>query len=867
MINTEDLHKIKKLLKNVKIHIIPYCHADYAWTHPRKWHIKRYNQIISEVLDIMNSNPNYIWMADNIYPMLQPCLSEENERANEFWQRVKEGRIEITNGIMTLIRPTMTGDETFIRNFVLGNESLKLIIPDFKTEVFHNVDVSIGHSQLPQILRLAGYKYYRGWRPQGAMDSKGIPRQFNWIGNDGTSIICSRGTYAGFWQADYMDKKGFSKNDGSLIEFYNIEIKDILEHSVSEHIWIPFGMDDTRPMRDVKDSPVNLDKFMEYFNNETDAKMVYSKASTYFTGLKESELSIYKGILDPCDVGYNISSKGDRGLWFMRILLDRLLLTCETLCSMAVMEGSYYPENDLKELWNNLLLISSHGMEFVFANDYDDIYNLAVSSVSTLKTLIEKAKRNLVDSEPTSDNTGHVIFNTLNWERNNVISLPINNSPIDSFCISDSDGKILNHQILPAKSVVQEKQIHVLVEASIPPLGYTTVNIKLSESHQHKLAPPQKNSITPVEINTGITSVLFNCGAIKGVLGITKISGDDLYLNKICFTELEQTPKDAWLYNNKHGATFNMNPKEWYWEEFGPLRWKYVVTGTVSKHNFRQEIILRKNKSDIDFNLQLDCSGKDSGFYTAVFPADDKTEFMADIPFGIEKRDIINEPYGVVTDISIDNLERLWEGVFYAKSWVSYSVEDIDITLLGINCPRYYWYDPKNKNVSIILNRNYILDDCTDWMKDTHPWFENPGIISFSYSVDIKPLQKNKVYLPIIKKSKEKHNLPEVLQVVRDHMGIGKKLQKTYFDIISENSVISSLYYDKGKFIIRIYNASDSYDNAKIYSAKKILACKITDFHQNENRNNQSLSFKNDNCLQIKTAPWEITTFVLELQI
>ncbi|MCK5759210.1 MAG: hypothetical protein KAH14_08955, partial [Clostridiales bacterium] len=513
---SRDLFKIKELLKNVKIHIIPYCHADYAWTHPRKWHIDRYKQIIDEVLDVIKTNNDYYWMADNIYPMLQPCLSEECNIYDEFWQRVNEGRIEITNGIMTLIRPTMTGDETFIRNIVLGKEYLKSIIPGFSTEIFHNVDVSIGHSQLPQILILGGYKFYRGWRPQGAMDKKEIPRQFYWEGLDGTSIICSRGTYAGFWQADYMEKVNFSDNDGSLIAFYNTEIKDILEHSISEHIWVPFGMDDTRPMRDAKDIPVNLDKFMEYFREETDSSVSYSTATNYFTGLVESELPVHKGILDPCDVGYNISSKGNKGLWHLRILLDRLLIVGETLWIMAVMDGSKYPKNDFKEMWNNLLLICSHGMEFVFEEDYQAIYEIAVSSVSTVKNLIEEAKTVISGHIPASGNPTYIIFNTLNWERHNTISLPLSkNQSISSLKLVDSYGKPLNHQLVFEDSESLTHPTEVLFETSIPPLGYTTIKLNFTESvYPTKALPSINKSLKPVEIDTGKLRVVFECGVI-----------------------------------------------------------------------------------------------------------------------------------------------------------------------------------------------------------------------------------------------------------------------------------------------------------------------------------------------------------------
>lgn len=865
--NIDELIKIKALLKNVKIHIVPYCHADYAWTHPRKWHIERYEQIIGEVLDVLNTNSDYLWMADNVYPLLQPCLLDEFERAGEFWERVREGRIEITNGIMTLIRPTMTGDETFIRNIVLGKEFLASIIPDFYTDIFHNVDVSIGHSQLPQILVLGGYNFYRGWRPQGAMDKKGIPRQFYWEGIDGTSIICSRGTYAGFWQADYMDKENFSAHDGSLNAFYNTELKDILEHSASNHIWVPFGMDDTRPMRDVNDKFINLDEFMKYFKKETGASVFYSNAANYFACLSTSELPVYRGILDPSDVGYNISSKGDKGLWHFRLLLDRLLVTCESLWTMAVLEGGIYPEKEIEALWNNLLLICSHGMEFVFANDYIEIYRMAEFSVLTANTLIEEAKNVLSGCKPITDGHRYILLNTLNWDRNDIISLPLEiNQNIESFEVKDSFGNTLNHQLVFSAPALSNHPPAILAEVLIPTMGFSFAGLNMTDTiGSLVITPPENNSQEPVEIDTGSTRVTFLRGTIKSVNGILKVAGNDFYLGKICFTELNQTPNDAWLYNNSRSTTSEMLPVSWSFEEFGPLRWKYVVTGTVGKYGFNQEITLYKNKSDIDFNLRLDCSVKGSGFFAAAFPADVNTEFIADIPFGIEKRDIINEPYGVVTDIGIDNLERLWDGVFYAKSWINYSIDNTNITLFGTDCPRYYWYDSKEKRVSFILNRNYILDACTDWMKDTHPWNESPGVISFSYTARIGSEPRDGSFLQIIKNAKEKQNPIEVMQGGIDPKTSKNIMPQSYFDIKAERSVISALYSKGDKTIMRMYNASGAADQVDISCCKRILSYMITDLLLNELPEKRPFLIKTENSISYNAAPWEIFTVVLEL--
>jgi hypothetical protein len=47
-----EISGIRNKLKGGKeIHIIPYAHADFAWTHYRQWHVERYIFIINEVLD------------------------------------------------------------------------------------------------------------------------------------------------------------------------------------------------------------------------------------------------------------------------------------------------------------------------------------------------------------------------------------------------------------------------------------------------------------------------------------------------------------------------------------------------------------------------------------------------------------------------------------------------------------------------------------------------------------------------------------------------------------------------------------------------------------------------------------------------
>ncbi|MBN2559094.1 MAG: hypothetical protein JXB33_10105 [Clostridia bacterium] len=868
---TDDMTNIKKQLFGVDIHVIPYCHADYAWTHPREWHTGRYIGIIDEVLDVMKKNKHYTWMMDNIVPLLDTYLSGKPGRAGELVERIREGRIEMTNGALVLLRPTMAGDETFIRNIIIGREYMRGLIPDFDTRVFHNVDVSIGHSQLPQILRLCGYDYYRAWRPQGAMDAKGIPRQFSWEGPDGSGIICSRGTYAGLWRTGYMT--GDCRSDGDLIleKFFENEIRDILENSLSKNLWLPFGMDDTRPMHDFNDNPVNLDGFMDYLRETTGASINYSTAESYFNGLSKTDLPVYRGIPDPCDVGYNIPSKGDKGLWLARILLDTLAVRAETLWTMAAMAGGDYPEESLKKLWETTAFICSHGMEFVFARDYDEIFERSVFAAAAAKHLVGGALRVLAGSVSRQDDVHYVLANTLNWERREIffIPSPAEGSPA-SLLFSDSDGNAIESQpvfeITGAGDENSRKLSGFLVEAGVRSLGFSTISV--SNQPLEDLSPPyvdfKGNPPGLFEIDTGAIKVVFQNGRIMTVNGTDFFAKTGVSAGSIRFSEMEQTPADAWLYNNRHGVVHEFKPLNWHWEEEGPLRWKYVVRGVSGPHAVLQEITLCKGRAGIDFNTTIDCVPRTRGFFLASFPADEKTEFTADIPFGIENRIIHEEPFGVSTDIDIDNLERLWKGVFYSKSWVNYQYGANNVTLTGVSSPRYYLHNSGEKSVSIILTRIYDLSQCTDWMKYTHSYNENPGVIKFAYSLNITGEISGSGYLPMIKESLEKKNPIEPYRVPRESTGAVAMKPAAFLDIRSDSTVISAFYMCNGRTILRLYNASGKSDCLEIISARRVTSFTATDFLLNPVARHDTAIGAGGFRLKTKTDPWEIVTLVME---
>ena len=197
-----QVHKNNELRK---IFIIPHSHHDYAWVYERQWHLLRYEMIFNEVIDWLEENPNATWMIDNVVHSWIPFAENFPERVDAFRKLVQEGRIEIANGGYSLARPSYVGEETFIRNLVAGDTYFKELFDIKEIPYYHNLDTAAGQRQIPQILRLAGFRYYRFQRPESILDQSGIPRTFYWKGLDGSQILVSRAFGGGFLDVDYSN--------------------------------------------------------------------------------------------------------------------------------------------------------------------------------------------------------------------------------------------------------------------------------------------------------------------------------------------------------------------------------------------------------------------------------------------------------------------------------------------------------------------------------------------------------------------------------------------------------------------------------------------------------------------------------------
>ena len=129
------------------------------------------------------AHPDYRFVLDQVC-YVRPFLERYPEEAAAFRQFVKEGRLAIVGGTDVMPDVNMPGGESFVRQVLYGKGYYRQKL---------GVDVTVGwqldtfghHPQMPQLLKLGGYKSF--WTQRGLSDPN-TPSEFLWEGIDGTQI-------------------------------------------------------------------------------------------------------------------------------------------------------------------------------------------------------------------------------------------------------------------------------------------------------------------------------------------------------------------------------------------------------------------------------------------------------------------------------------------------------------------------------------------------------------------------------------------------------------------------------------------------------------------------------------------------------
>ena len=463
---------------------IPHTHWEGAVFKTREEYLQMGLPNILKALRLLGAHPNYRFVLDQAC-YIKPFLERYPEEEAAFRRFVAEGRLQIVGGTDVMLDVNMPGGESFVRQVLYGKGYCRAKL---------GVDVTVGwqldtfghHVQMPQLLKLAGYKSF--WFFRGVA-SREVPSEFLWQGIDGSRIPA-------FWTPHgYAMVYGSPKTLPEFAEFFKARFDLMTPFARGTHRVGLAGADVCVPEEHVP-------ALVEEFNKQSDAPFnIRIGVPTDFEAVTalRSDLPVIKGTLNPIFQGA-YSSRIELKQWTRE--LERLLTTAEKLGVLVNRLGKPTDEDTLWRAWEPMLFNQAH--DLMSGVMTDKVYDDTLRGYRFSKSLADELLRTRMDGIISMIDTGGdgvpvVVFNALAWPRTDFVEVEVgfSESGILDVGLVDHAGQSVPVQVIQAQrygdgGLAQAKIGFVARE--VPGLGYSmyhVVPLRSAAESKSAASPPK----------------------------------------------------------------------------------------------------------------------------------------------------------------------------------------------------------------------------------------------------------------------------------------------------------------------------------------------------------------------------------------
>ncbi|KAJ2694514.1 Glycoside hydrolase, 38 vacuolar alpha mannosidase [Coemansia sp. IMI 209128] len=398
---------------NHQVYAIGNCHIDTAWLWPFAETKRKAARSWSTQLQLMDIYPEYRfaasqaqqfeWLKEN-YPSLFGRIQD----------KAKAGQFIPLGATWVECDCNMPSGESLVRQFLLGQRFYKEHFGEI-SDIFWLPDTFGYASQLPQIVRLAGAKYFFTQKLSWNSINRFPNTTFRWVGLDGSHVLthmAPANTYAAqCTPGELMDSvkrhKDLAYTNESLYLFGNGDggggpLRDMLERMRR--------MENLDGLPKVKQAHPR--EFYEHVES-TSKDLVAWKGELYF--------ELHRG---------TYTSQAKNKLWNRQsefVLRDVELLS--TIAHTKDRQGFRYPSDELTRLWKLVCLNQFHdvipgsSINMVY-RDSDKIYKDVFDSAEKLRLRALDTIYGELPPLVASGDSGFAVLNTTSWMRTSIIAVP-----------------------------------------------------------------------------------------------------------------------------------------------------------------------------------------------------------------------------------------------------------------------------------------------------------------------------------------------------------------------------------------------------------------------------------------------------------
>jgi alpha-mannosidase len=657
------------------LYYIPHTHWEGAVFKTREGYLDMGLQNILRALRLLKANPDYTFTLDQV-AYFKPFLERYPEEEADFRRFIAEGRLQIVGGMDVMPDDVKPGGELFIRQVQYGQQYCREKLGVEVTTAWF-VDTFGHHPQMPQILKLAGYKAF--WFSRGVPNDQ-MPCEFFWQGIDGTDIpaFWLPGFYGLFYGAprDYSQFKRFFQDR-----------------------WNFLGRHTQSPQRaglagaDVSEPEEHVPALVRQYNLDPAAacKIRFAVPADFEAVVaKRRDAPTLRGDFNPIFQG-TYSSRAELK---QRTRKDEsMLLTGEKIEALAGWLGAPPDPTRAWRAWEPVLFNQTHDLASGVMTDlvYDDTvrgYEFSERLGAQITDAAWEAVAAHIDTR--GEGVPIVVFNPLGWPRSDAaeVELGLAETGLTDLRLIDTEGSPVPLQILRAERYADGglKQVRLTFLArDVPALGWAAYHAIAWRSKAKPVAAMGEESKTPVleneflrvTVNPGsgaITSLFDKAGqwealaAPGNVVARQQDKGDlwELYrgldgASYIAMTNQQAVPKTG-------QAQFSTDDAGGHGQVFqGPVFSQFAVSHPFANGRFATRVRLYAGLRRVDIETEL-INNEKWVRYQALFPTTIQGgRNVQEIPFGAVAR-----PAGIE---------------YPAQNWVDYSDGQRGLALLNLGLP------------------------------------------------------------------------------------------------------------------------------------------------------------------------------------
>jgi alpha-mannosidase len=576
---------------------VGHAHIDVAWLWTLGQTRRKAGRTFSNVLRLMEQNPEYHFTQSQpqLYKYTEQHYPEIFEGIRE---RVKEGRWELIGG--TWVEPdcNATGSEALARQFLLGRAYFRKHFGDIDTPVLWLPD-TFGYSwALPQLIKLAGMKYFvthkMSWNQYNQM-----PYQMLWWqGIDGTKVLTHF----------------LTTPDGNELLPYSTTYNAMMSGTQAMGTWKNFRQKETHnelimvygfgdggggPTREMIENVESLSQmpgaprvrmgtvreFMDRMEKEVGDELPIWNGEFY--------LELHRGTL----------TSQARNKWQNR-KSEFLLHDAEFLAAMAAQfTGADYPHGAFNEAWELICLNQFH--DILPGSSIGPVYADSAVDYNRIRSLAETARENALNILANALPSGAkvMVVNPTSFARQRIGLLPNKNYP---GLVGMHDSKRLMTQVIKEGT---------LIDVWLPP--FAVVALTRTENTDGEAAPE-----SPLHINEFGDIIVMENDLIRVAFDI--LSGDinSIYDKEVArevlapgevgnqLQMMEDRPLnwDAWdvdiFYDDRVEKLEVVESIEVI--ETGPIRAGLQIRRVYRSSTIVQKIYLYHDSRRIDFDTVID---------------------------------------------------------------------------------------------------------------------------------------------------------------------------------------------------------------------------------------------------------------------